>query len=64
MRPSEVIMVLLEEVDEVLTEVWLQMCSDLHLMVWQVEMDGNLIEFLHDKLVQIRVAYWSRLWLL
>ena len=32
-RPGEAIMVLLKEVDEVLTKVWLQMSSDLNLVV-------------------------------
>ena len=51
-RLGEVIMVLLKEVDKVLAKVWLQMSSNMNLVVRQVVINGNFFEFLQGKLVQ------------
>ena len=35
------------------TEVWLQMSSDLDFAVWQVRVNGNIVQFLQGRLVWI-----------
>ena len=46
-RPSEVIMVLLEELDECKVESRAEACSNLDLVVWVVGMDAEIIEFIY-----------------
>ena len=52
-------MVKLQEVYETLAQVWAQECTDLHLVIFEAWVDGDLIKALHDRPVQIRMAYWS-----
>ena len=42
-RPVKAIMVLLKEVDEVFTEIWLQMSSNMNFVIRQVRVNGNII---------------------
>ena len=44
-------MVLLEEVNETILEVWPQMSFDLNFVIQQVGMDWNLIEFFYGRLI-------------
>ena len=60
-RPSEAIMVLLEELDECKTEFRAEACSNLDLMVWVVRMDVNIIEFVYAQLIGLWMLSQGRL---
>ena len=50
-RPSEAIMVLLEELDECKAQLEAEACSDLDFVIWKVWMDANIIKFIYTQLV-------------
>ena len=60
-QPSEVIMMLLEEVYETFAEVWPKIYPNLDLVIWQVKLDWNFIVFLLGRLLWIYVACRCRL---
>ena len=52
-RPSEEIVVLLEELDEYKVEFRDEACSNLDLVVRVVGMDADIIEFVYACLIQL-----------
>ena len=54
-------MVKLQEVYETLAQVRAQECTDLHFVIYEVRVDGDLIKALHGRLVWICMAYRSYL---
>ena len=49
-RPSEAIIVLLEELDECKAKFGAEACSNLDLVVWVVGIDADNIEFVYTQL--------------
>ena len=59
--PSEAIVVLLKELDECQTEFQVEACSNLDFVVWIVQMDVDIVEFIYPRLIQFRVLNRGRL---
>ena len=51
-RPSEAIVVLLEELDECKVEFRAKVCSNLNFVVWVVGVDVDIIEFIYARLIR------------
>ena len=60
-RPSEAIMVLLEELNECTVEFRAEACSNLDLVVWVVGMDADIIEFIYAWLIGLQMLNQGRL---
>ena len=60
-RPSEAIVVLLEELDECKMEFKAEACSNLDLVVWVVGMDADIIEFIYAWLIGLQMLSQGRL---
>ena len=54
-------MVKLQEVYETLAHVRVQECTDLHFVIYEARVDGDLIKALHERSVWIRMACQSYL---
>ena len=59
--PLRETLVKLQEVYETLAHVRAQECTDLHLVIFEARVDGDLIKTLHGRPVRIRMACRSRL---
>ena len=60
-RPSEAIVVLLEELDECKGKFKAKACSNLDLVVWVVGIDVDIIKFVYAQLIGLRLLSWGRL---
>ena len=54
-------MVKFQEVYETLVQVGAQECTDLHFVIFEARVDGDLIKALHGRPVRIHMACWSYL---
>ena len=52
-------MVKLQEVYETLAQVWAQECTDLYFVIFEAQVDGDLVKALHGRPIQICMAYQS-----
>ena len=60
-RPSEAIVVLLEEFNECKAKFRAEACSNLDFVVWVVFMDTYIIEFFYARLVELLMLNRGRL---
>ena len=54
-------MVKFQKVYETLAQVRAQECTDLHFVIFEARVDGDLIKALHGRPIRIHMAYRSHL---